>query len=125
MLDVAIRHGTVVTASDTFDADVGIQDGAIVEVGHVGAATQEIDASGLLVLPGGVDVHTHLDMQPLRDGQRSPDDFLSGTIAAACGGVTTIVDYARQYPGASLTNTLADWQARAVGAAVIDYSFHV
>ena len=125
MLDLAIRHGTVVTAVESLPADVGVEDGTIVEVGHVGPARDEIDATGLLVLPGGVDVHTHLDMQPLRGGDRSPDDFYSGTAAAACGGVTTIVDYARQYPGTSLADTITDWASRAVGKAVIDYSFHL
>jgi dihydropyrimidinase len=125
MLDLAIRHGTVVTADREFAADVGVQDGTIVELGQVGAASDEIDAGGLLVLPGGVDVHTHLDMQPLRGGDRSPDDFFSGTVAAACGGVTTIVDYARQYPGATLADTVADWDVRARDKAVIDYGFHL
>jgi dihydropyrimidinase len=125
MLDLAIRHGTVVTAVESRAADVGVEDGVVVELGQVGPARAELDATGLLVLPGGVDVHTHLDMQPLRGGDRSPDDFFSGTAAAACGGVTTIVDYARQYPGASLADTVADWSSRAAGQAVIDYSFHL
>jgi dihydropyrimidinase len=125
MLDLAVRHGTVVTAADTFAADVGIEAGAVVELGRVGPAREEVDASGLLILPGGVDVHTHLDSQQGRGGARSPDDFLSGTIAAACGGVTTIVDYARQFAGTTLADSLADWQARAQGKAVIDYSFHL
>ena len=64
MLDLAIRHGTVITAADAFEADVGVEAGTVVELGRVGAASQEIDASELLVLPGGVDVHTHLDSQP-------------------------------------------------------------
>jgi dihydropyrimidinase len=125
MLDLALRHGTVVTASATFDADVGVEAGAIVELGRVGAARDEIDATGLLVLPGGVDVHTHLDTEPVRGGEHSPDDFYSGTVAAACGGVTTIVDYARQFSGTTLSETLADWERRAAGKAVIDYGFHV
>src|SRR5436305_2242988 len=125
MLDLAIRHGTGVTAADAFAADVGVEGGSVVELGRVGPASEEIDASGLLVLPGGVDVHTHLDSQARPGGPRSPDDFLSGTIAAACGGVTTIVDYARQFPGVSLADSVADWQARAQGKAVIDYGFHL
>jgi dihydropyrimidinase len=125
VLELALRHGTVVTASLTFAADVGIESGTIVELGRVGAAQQEIDATGLLILPGGVDVHTHLDTEPVRGGEHSPDDFYSGTVAAACGGVTTIVDYARQFSGTSLADTVADWQQRAAGKAVIDYGFHV
>ncbi len=126
MLDLAIRHGTVVTATESLGADVGIQDGTIVELGAtVGAARAEVDATSLLVLPGGVDIHTHLDMQPQRGGPRSPDDFFSGTVAAACGGITTIVDYARQYPSATLRQTIDDWHGRAQGKAVIDYGFHL
>jgi dihydropyrimidinase len=99
VLDVAIRHGTVVTAEQTWRADVGIQDGTIVELGSVGSASQEIDATGLLILPGGVDEHTHFEYQARPDGPWSADDWLSGTISAACGGVTTVVDYARQDRG--------------------------
>jgi dihydropyrimidinase len=116
MLDLAIRRGTVVTATDTFDADVGVEAGTVVELGQVGPAREEIDASGLLVLPGGVDVHTHMS---------TVEDFYSGTVAAACGGVTTIVDSARQYPGASLADTEVDWEGRARDRAIIDYSFHL
>src|SRR5579859_4822296 len=116
MLDLAIRHGTVVTATDTFAADVGVQGGSIVELGQVGPASDEIDASRLLVLPGGVDVHTHMS---------TVEDFHTGTVAAACGGVTTIVDYARQRPGVSLAETVTEWEGRARDRAVVDYSFHL
>jgi dihydropyrimidinase len=125
VLDLAIRHGTVVTADQARRADVGIQDGTIVELGSVGSATQEIDGSGLLVLPGGVDEHTHFEYQPRPDGPWSADDWLSGTIAAACGGVTTVVDYARQSPGQTVAQTLQTWDARARPKAVIDYAFHI
>lgn len=125
MLDLVIRHGTIVTAEEQLEADIGIQDGVVVEIGSVGPARHEVDATGLQVLPGGVDVHTHLDSQPSRDGPRSPDDYYSGTVAAACGGVTTIIDYARQYPDMDLASTIDHWQARADGNAVIDYGFHL
>jgi dihydropyrimidinase len=125
VLDLAIRGGTVVTAEATTRADVGIADGRVAELGSVGDARDEIDASGLLILPGVVDAHTHLDAQFQQNGARTADDFESGTIAAACGGVTTVIDYARQYPGRTLAQAIQDWQARAAGRAVIDYSFHV
>ena len=125
MLDLAVRGGTVVTADWMRAADVGIADGRIAELGAVGDAREELDASGLLVLPGVVDAHTHLDAQFRPDGPRTADDFSSGTVAAACGGVTTVVDYARQWPGRTLAEGLAEWKARAAGRAVIDYSFHV
>jgi dihydropyrimidinase len=126
MLDLAIRHGRVVSADGIRTGDVGVSEGRIAELGSVGSAAHEVDASGLFVLPGCVDVHTHLDgTRGGPDGPRSADDFYSGTVAAACGGVTTIVDYARQYPGWTLTASLAYWQSRAEPRAVIDYAFHL
>src|SRR5688500_1173744 len=124
-LDLAIHGGTIVTATETRRADIGIADGRIVAIGEVGEALVEEDATGLLVLPGVVDPHTHLDAQFQAGGPRTADDFLSGTAAAACGGVTTIIDYARQHPGATLSDGIREWTARAADKALIDYSFHV
>lgn len=124
-LDLAIHGGTLVTATETRRADIGIADGRIVAIGEVGEALVEEDATGLLVLPGVVDPHTHLDAQFREGGPHTADDFLSGTAAAALGGVTTIVDYARQFPGATLSDGIRDWTARAADKALIDYSFHV
>jgi dihydropyrimidinase len=124
-LDLAIHGGTIVTATETRRADIGIADGRIVAIGEVGEAPVEEDASGLLVLPGVVDPHTHLDAQFQAGGPRTADDFHSGTAAAACGGVTTIIDYARQLPGATLTDGIRESTGRAADAALIDYSFHI
>jgi dihydropyrimidinase len=121
---LVIRGGTVITAADTFLADVAVRDGRIVALGvDLPAADREIDASGLQVLPGGIDVHTHLDVT--LGGQLSADDFESGTAAAACGGITTICDYAWQQPGQSLSETIETWKAKAHGKAHVDYGFHV
>ncbi len=121
---LVIRHGTVVTASDTFQADLGIRDGRIAAIAAgLPRGQQEIDASGLQVLPGGVDVHTHLDA-PVGDVV-TVDDFESGTAAAACGGITTICDYAWQQPGQTIAQAIETWQAKARGRAHIDYGFHV
>src|SRR5256885_8278375 len=96
--DVVVRGGTVVTASDAFVADLAIQGGRIAAVtASIPEGREEIDARGLLVLPGGVDVHTHLDVEV--GGVTTADDFESGTAAAACGGITTICDYAWQRRG--------------------------
>jgi dihydropyrimidinase len=121
---LVIRGGTVVTAADTFAADMAVRDGRIVTIGaDLAQGDQEIDASGLQVLPGGIDVHTHLDVS-LGD-QVSADDFESGTAAAACGGITTICDYAWQQPGQGLAEAIEIWKAKARGKAHVDYGFHV
>ncbi len=123
--DRLIKNGTVVTASDTFRSDVGIADGKITALGQelpADSASDVLDAKGLYVLPGGIDVHTHLDM-PF-GGTQSADDFESGTIAAAFGGTTTLVDFAIQYKGQTLRTALETWWKKAEGKAAIDYGFH-
>jgi dihydropyrimidinase len=125
-MDTLIRNGLVVTASDVMRADVGIQAGKIVQIGgHMrpGDSVRVIDADGAYVLPGGVDAHTHLDSPS--QNSLTADDFLSGTIAAACGGTTAIVDFCFQQHGGTLAAALADWHHRAAGKAVIDYGFHI
>jgi dihydropyrimidinase len=124
-VSLAIRGGTVVTAAGSRDADVEIDDGVIVRVGEVGAATAAIDARGLLVLPGAVDQHTHLDAEARLTGAHTPDDWYTGTVAAACGGVTTVVDYARCPAGVPVRDTVAGLRARAERDAVIDHAFHL
>src|ERR1700730_16336797 len=107
--DLVVRGGTVVTASDSFAAAIGVRAGRVAAIGEALApGTAEIAAAGLLVLPGGVDVHTHLDAEV--GGVRTVDDFESGTAAAACGGVTTICDYAWPTRGQTLTSAV---EARA------------
>ena len=120
-----IRNGHVVTATDNYHADVLIVDGTIQMLGEklLVAADQEIDATGLLVLPGGIDVHTHFDM-PF-GGTTSSDDFLTGTRAAAYGGTTTIVDFAIHSRGHTMQEAFETWLGKAEGKATIDYSFHM
>lgn len=123
-MDTVIRGGTIVTAEGSFDADVGIADGKIVQVGGpMPEAAEVIDASGCLVMPGGIDVHTHLD-SPVYDFF-SADDFRTGTIAAACGGTTTILDFVQQEKGGSLADAIALWNRKAEGKAAIDYGWHI
>jgi len=122
-----IRNGTVVTAVDTFAGDVWIENGTIVAITTPGASTgmtaeKVIDATGKLVMPGGIDAHTHMDM-PF-GGTNSSDDFETGTIAAAHGGTTTLVDFAIQIKGGSLRQAVDTWHAKAEGKAAIDYGFH-
>ncbi len=125
-----IRGGTVVTATGAGPADVLIEDqkiGAVVDPGLTDSllpgADRVIDAGGRYVLPGGIDVHTHLDM-PF-GGTASVDDFETGTRAAAWGGTTTIVDFAVQQKGQALREALDTWHAKAEGKASIDYGFHM
>jgi len=123
--DTMIRNGTIVTATDTYSSDVAIRDGRIDAIGKnlpIESASKVIEASGLLIIPGGIDVHTHLDM-PF-GGTTSADDFESGTIAAAFGGTTTLIDFAIQYKGQTLHHAFDTWMKKASGKAVADYAFH-
>src|ERR1700739_95136 len=123
--DTVIRNGTVVTATDTYASDVGMVDGRIAAIGRDlprGNADKVIDAADCYVMPGGIDVHTHLDM-PF-GGTRSADDFESGTVAVAHGGTTTLIDFAIQYKGQTLHQAFDTWMKKADGKAVIDYAFH-
>lgn len=125
-----IKNGTVVNASDTFAADVWIEDGTIVALTRGGRALADaaqidrvIDATGKYVMPGGIDAHTHLDM-PF-GGTTSSDDFETGTIAAAHGGTTSLVDFAIQTKGSAMRAGFDAWRAKAEGKAAIDYGFHM
>src|SRR5581483_9524001 len=120
-----IKGGTIVTAVDQYKGDVLIEDEKITVIGSALdiAADTVIDAAGKYVLPGGIDVHTHLDM-PF-GGTNSADDFQTGTIAAAFGGTTSIVDFAIQYRGQTLHDAWETWMKKADGKAAIDYGFHM
>src|SRR5438093_1290869 len=120
-----IRNGRIVTAQDDYQADLLIDGEVISAIGRSlkTEAGQVVDATGLLVLPGGVDVHTHLDM-PF-GGTVSSDDFETGTRAAAYGGTTTLIDFAIQAKGQSMRTALDTWVRKAEAKATIDYSFHM
>src|SRR5438105_10132411 len=123
--DIVIRNATVVTAADTYRADVGIIGDRVAAIAAqlpADNAGRIIDATGLLLIPGGIDVHTHLDM-PF-GGTTSADDFQTGTIAAAFGGTTTLIDFAIQYKGQSLRQAFDTWMKKAHDKAVTDYAFH-
>ncbi len=144
-MDTIIRGGTIVTASDQYIADIGVEGGVITTIGRdllaatggppeggqtegrvtrpAGRGPQVIDATSVYVLPGAIDAHVHLDM-PF-GGTVTADDYRTGTIAAACGGVTTVVDYCLQSVGGTLADALETWQAKGAGKAVIDYGLHI
>ena len=119
-----IRHGTVVTPAGASVADVLIDGERIAAVGpQLAAADAVYDATGKYVIPGGIDVHTHLDM-PLGDTVTA-DDFASGTVAAAFGGTTAVVDFAVQTRGRPMREAWETWMRKAEGRAAIDYGFHM
>ncbi|WP_284179677.1 dihydropyrimidinase [Rhabdaerophilum sp. SD176] len=123
--DLAIRNGTVVTASDTIRCDIGVRGGRIVQLAEaITGAAREIDASGLMVLPGGIDSHVHLD-QDSGPEIRMADGFESGTRAAAAGGTTTVIAFAKQKKGTSLRACVEAYHKKAEGKALIDYGFHL
>jgi dihydropyrimidinase len=123
-LDLVIRNGTVVTAVDGFACDVGVRGGRVVALAEdLPSGAREIDAAGLLVLPGGVDSHCHIE-QLSGMGVWNADDFESGTISAAFGGTTTVIPFAAQHRGASMVDVVADYRERA-RKAVVDHAFHM
>jgi dihydropyrimidinase len=124
-VSILIKNGTIVTASDFYAGDILVEGETVTTIASSlsVAADRTIDASGKYVIPGGIDVHTHLDM-PF-GGTTSADDFESGTIAAAFGGTTAIVDFAIQYHGQTLHHAWDTWMKKADGKAVIDYGFHM
>src|SRR5436309_294517 len=124
-MDTIIRNGTVVTAAGVAKADVAVQSGVIRAIASDldPRGGQVVDATGCYVIPGGIDVHTHLDTPAFN--ATTADDFETGTRAAACGGTTTIVDFCQQPHGASLAEALRQWHEKADGKATIDYGFHI
>jgi len=121
--DTTIRNGLIIHPDGPVRADLAIARGAIAAIGQGLAGTREIDATGCYVLPGGVDPHVHLQLA--LGGLVSTDSFASGTIAAACGGTTTIIDFADPQPGQRMTDALAARRAEADGQVAVDYGLHM
>ncbi|NDA29704.1 MAG: dihydropyrimidinase, partial [Alphaproteobacteria bacterium] len=117
-----IKNGTVVTADLSYQADVLIDAGKIIEIGMNLSGDKELDATGCYVMPGGIDPHTHLEMPFM--GTYSSDDFESGTRASLAGGTTMVVDFALPNPGESLLDALKRWDNKSTRANC-DYSFHM
>ncbi len=123
--DVIIRGGIVATSSDTFTCDIGIAGGKIIALGtDLGTAAEIYDATGKLVLPGGIDSHVHI-AQPSGPGIVMADDFASATRAAAFGGNTMVLPFAMQQKGESLRQVVKDYHAKADGECYVDVSFHL
>src|ERR1700751_2166706 len=123
--DLVIRNGTVATAAERIECDVGIRAGVVATLGRgLGSGTREIDATGKLVLPGGIDSHCHIE-QRSSSGIVCADDFYSATVSAAFGGTTTVIPFAAQHRGQSLRQVVEEYHAAAGPKAVIDYAFHL
>jgi dihydropyrimidinase len=124
-LDLVIRNGNVVTATEEVFCDIGIAKGRIAVLGKkLEGGARSIDAEGNYVFPGGVDAHCHIE-QLSSSGLLCADDFYSGTVSAAFGGTTTIVPFAAQHRGDSVRKVVSDYHSRAKAKAVVDYAFHL
>ena len=121
--DLVIKNGRIITAAEDFVGDVAVAGEKIAALGQNLRGLKEIDAAGLYVIPGAVDGHVHLSM-PIAD-MVTADNFAQGTIAAACGGVTSLVDFVEPKKGQNLVEALHLRRAEADGQAVIDYGFHM
>ena len=119
-MSVLIKNGRIITATDNYIADIFIEDETISTIGKklLVKADSEIDATGKLVMPGGIDPHVHLDMPFM--GTYSSDNYETGTRAALFGGTTTVIDFILQKQGNSLHSALDEWNSRANGNAVGD-----
>lgn len=123
MFDLMIRNGTIVTPTSMYEADIAVKDQKIAAIGkNLGEAAKVVDATGKYVLPGAIDAHTHLAM-PF-GGTVSSDDYEAGTRAAACGGTTTVFDYAMQRGEHGILETIEDRRKMADPQVCVDYAFH-
>lgn len=124
-MDLLIQNGTLISSTDRISADLAVTDGKITAIGKdlvPEEHTKVVDAKGLYVLPGAIDVHTHLAM-PF-GGTVSSDDYEAGTRAAACGGTTTVFDYAKQVKGRGMVECVEERRKMAEPVACVDYAFH-
>lgn len=125
-MDLLIKNGTVINGSESFKADIAVQNGKITQIGADIAPTDNtkvVDATDRLVLPGAIDAHTHLAM-PF-GGTISSDDYFAGTRAAACGGTTTVFDFVLQDFGETMVDAVKRRDAMCAPVAAVDYSYHV
>jgi dihydropyrimidinase len=128
-VDLVIKNGTVITSGSRFVGDVGIRDGKVAQLGGEITAGREIDASGKLVIPGGIDIHVHLERAEMLTGEGEPrmvDDVYTGTVGAAVGGVTTVGNMIHPEPGERLTpfQLLERAEPDALANSVIDFTQH-
>jgi dihydropyrimidinase len=123
MFELVIKNGLIINTTKTDRADLAISEGKIADIGQGFSGKREIDAKGLYVLPGGVDPHVHLDMPAA--GTVSSDDWETGTIAAAMGGTTTVIDFIEPEPDQRWLDALAERRSQAEEKTVIDFGLHM
>jgi len=124
-VDFIVKDARVVTPSGTFESNIGIENGKIASLSRNLRASEAkvFDADGMIVVPGGIDAHTHMEL-PVANTS-SADDFYSGTVAAACGGITTIVDFVDPQPGQTMLEAFAAYRLRADRKVAVDYGLHM
>lgn len=124
-MDLLVKNARIVTGSETFEANIGVEGGMITSVSPAlePSGAEVYDARGKIVIPGAIDAHTHMELKVT--GTSSADDFYAGTVAAACGGMTTIVDFVDAQPGETMMGALAGYRARADSKVVVDYGLHM
>ena len=120
--DLVIAGGTVVTPADMFQADIGVKDGRIAALGVALRGDRAVDAHGLLVMPGGVDSHCHIEQLQPQD-RADEETFITGSTSALAGGTTTVITFSTQFKGQGILKPLAEYRRRAE-KAMVDYSFH-
>ncbi|MDG7008836.1 MAG: dihydropyrimidinase [Nitrososphaerota archaeon] len=123
--DFVVRNARLVTGSDSFDSDIGVKDGRIASLSHSidAGGAKSYDASGKIIVPGAIDGHTHMEFPFM--GATSADDFYDGTVAAACGGTTSIVDFVLPSSGETILEALAQYRKKADPKVVVDYGLHM
>ena len=124
-MSILIKNGRIITASEDQVADIYVEGEKIIIIGKdlKVKAEKEIDATGMLIFPGGIDPHVHLDMPFM--GTYSSDNYETGTRAALFGGTTMVIDFILQKQGNSLHDALKEWRSRSDNNCVGDYSFHM
>ncbi|HXY56553.1 MAG TPA: amidohydrolase family protein, partial [Nitrososphaerales archaeon] len=124
-MDLLVKNARIITGSEVFESSIGVQDGKIARISPnlQPSGAEVFNARGKIVVPGGIDAHTHMEL-PVTDTV-SADDFYTGTVAAACGGITTIVDFVDPHPGETMAEAFADYRRRADSKVAVDYGLHM
>ena len=121
MHDLVVEGGTIVTATENYEGDIGIIDGSIRTLGRNLKGKQRIDASGKLIMPGGIEAHCHIAQESATGGMTS-DNYYTGSVSAAYGGNTCFIPFAAQHRGMGVTETLDLYDSRSQGSSAVSYT---